>query len=223
MSSLITPLIIKRTNKELEYFIKKEYLNDNISERLKQIYSELTFTPYIQNSYNNNNTYHIKIMRNIAKNENLAKNGNSEENEVVLDLLIPNNYPFIPAKVHDFDLSQNYMNYSRFLVNVVMNKMERFTENKEIMSFYYSVLFEKNALLVNSSCFCCSSYGCANNWNPGLRINNFVQEYYEAKFILENSSIKNYILNKHCYDKIVKEYLKDNYDILNHIIGFIIT
>ena len=195
-------IVLKRTNNELEYFIKKKYLLENISKKIKDIYTELTFIPYIKNE----NKYHIKIQ---------------EKNKLILDLEFPNEYPFKCAKIYYNHLTS--INYNKYLINVLMKQSNKYTDNIDILLFYFKILFQQEPIFLNNKkeCYCCKSLTCLNNWNPNLKINNMIFEYYECLFIQENSNIKNYILNKRCYEKITDEYLKGNNDILSHILSFI--
>lgn len=209
MNLYISPLVIKRTNKELEYFIEKNYINDNIKNNIKNLYSNLNFIPYIENK-TNNNSYHIQII------------DKSKNNDLIIDLKYPSDYPFKPPKIYNFSLSKN-ISYHRYIVNNVMKKMNKYTDYRDILRFYYKVYYEMNSIFLNRSCkcFCCNSLTCYGNWNPGLQIRNIINEYNEINFIHENSKIKNYIINKNIYLHIVSKLLKNNYDCLEHILSFI--
>ena len=56
---------IKRINKELEYFLKRKYVLDDILENLRNFYSNIKIDTFmITRGYNNEDNLHIEITKN---------------------------------------------------------------------------------------------------------------------------------------------------------------
>lgn len=106
----------------------------------------------------------FKYDYNITKNNNLFSlefiyNGNK------IMVILDNYYPFVCPKniiINDIDIKHNiYNNVSHNVMKIVKN-------------------------IYNINCFYCSSYMCANNWNPTIEIINIINEYFENKLLIKS-------------------------------------
>ena len=92
--------------------------------------------------------------------------------------MIPQDYPFSPPK-----FTINELSYCEFY-NL------------------HTIRFEKVLQYIKGiNCLCCHSYLCKNNWSPGLRLENMLNQ------IIEYKKLKYYICLKLLADKIKEKYL----------------
>ena len=45
---------------------------------------------------------------------------------------------------------------------------------------------------INKSCLCCSTLLCSNNWKPGVKLMNVIEEYEQIKGIIKTCLYKKY-------------------------------
>lgn len=58
-------MTLKRVNKELEYFLDKKYVFDNLLKRENDFYSTIKINTFLMNnSYNKDSNLHIEIVKN---------------------------------------------------------------------------------------------------------------------------------------------------------------
>lgn len=200
-------IVIRRTNKELEYFNKKIYVKDNIVNKLKELYDNLYFI-----QYENKDIYHIVIK---------CKKTETE----IIDIMYPYNYPFNAYSIYKYNLNKDKINYNVYLSNIISKKLKKCSiEYIILLNYLYNSLYSKSSLFLKdynfNECLCCKSLTCNNNWVPSLTINDLILEYYEVLFINEQCSMKNYILNNCIKKKILDFYLKGNNDMYEYIMNF---
>ena len=203
--------MLKRINKELKDFFEKKYIINKKEYKYKVVdfFYNLSITMYIVNDLIN--TYHLLIT-------------NIVTNKTILDILIPQEYPFKPFSIQDYSFSKsncNNINYLKYLGNT--SKLFDSYDNT-IMSFFYSIQYGKPKFLnLNKcSCFCCSSITCAYNWSPACRINNILLEYLEIDFITNYCKKYNYKKITHIYNKLFELYFnKLPNEVIDIIFGFL--
>jgi len=110
----------------------------------------------------------------------------TEENILVYDFIVSDNYPFNPPKI-----KVNGADYYNFL----SIKSEKF---RTILKTIYGV-----------SCLCCNSFLCGDRWTPAIRLSGIVVE------IRLHRKYKKAILNKYFTDKIKDLYLIDDIDLFS--------
>lgn len=158
---------LKRLKYELKYFDEKKY--------------------FIENNLSNND---IIFLHNI-KLENHIENKHGKDyhflniyyiNNLLFSLNIPYDFPFKPYMVQHHPFS-NTISYHRYL-NILSNDVKKVDIN--ILKFFYKCMYLREGKFLgikNPSCYCCSSIICSGNWSPSHKINTFIQEYLEFRFI----------------------------------------
>jgi hypothetical protein len=98
------------------------------------------------------------------------------------EFILIQHYPFISPKI--YYQNKPYADYLRV---------------------YYSKhnfnIFRK---ITGKDCFCCSSYNCPYNWNPGVNIKKIIEEICKIRQAKRN------VINKIIADKIKEKYLLDD-------------
>ena len=193
MSNVLT----RRVNKEIENFYNKknfEKYSTNIVCYLSLFDIELNIISNV-----NNDQYHVSI----------EKNNPLNKNTLIMNLTIPQCYPFKPYNV-SLNNSPKYKNinysYARY-INEICRK-NKFIDNN-ILYFFYKILYNHQPKFISLSkptCYCCSSVTCPANWSPSCTINNIIIEYNEIKFIEKYSSPYNFKMLKHIYDSLNENY-----------------
>ena len=189
----------RRINNEIKDFNNKKYygkykISPNI---LKFIYS-LSVEQYILNIDNIDNN-HIKIYTN-------------QNNKKILDLKIPNNYPFKNYIIYDYNFLNNnftyHPNYNKYLVNI-SEKIKNY--DKKILNFFFKnqFLLKSKFLTHNKNdCFCCNSVTCYEYWQPSNTFFDILIEYNEIKFILEYSDFHSYNNLVYIYNNLFNNVLE---------------
>lgn len=183
----------RRINNEIKNFNNKNFIfyedYKNLSNNILKFIESLNVEQYILN-IDGVDDNHIKITTN-------------KNNKKILDLKIPNNYPFKNYMIYDYNfLNNNFIYhpiYNKYLVNI-SQKIGNY--DKKIMSFFYEnefLLKSKFLKLNKKDCYCCNSIICYNNWKPSNTFFDMLIEYNEVKFILEHSDF-------HSYNKLVYIY-----------------
>ena len=183
---------IKRINKELEYFLERKYVLDDILENLRNIYNNIKIDTFIiTRGYNDEDNLHIEITKN---------------NKSLIECRVPNDYPFKP-----FTIIKH--NFSELGWNNYLNKLHNNTKtiDSKILYFFYTIQFGKKGIFLtyenkNFKCYCCSSYSCPINWNPGLGIKNLVEEYLETEFICKYVKKYNNKMLMNIYNHFLEYY-----------------
>ena len=193
----MTNIFLKRINKEINDFNNQKYLNDQITNSVKEIFQNMNIEIYIITNSGYNHTYHMRIQHN---------------NNFLLELIIPENYPFKPYIISDYCFSSNLflesverISYLKYLAKLTeINK----PYNNTILSFFYNIQYSKPKFLKlnNHCCYCCSSFTCNNNWSPACKINNLLLEYLEIKFITKYCKKYNYKKIYSIYNELFNLY-----------------
>ena len=125
----------------------------------------------------------------------------SDNNKVLLTLIIPNEYPFKPYKVYSYHL-YNKFNYHKYIS--MLNSKNKIHDNK-ILKFFYRNQYNKNTrfLDLNSNeCYCCFSRTCPSHWYPALNFKDILNEYLEISFIDKYSKPYNYLFLENIYNNL---------------------
>ena len=200
----MSKVFIKRINKEIENFNNNKNF-EKYSENIIDYFSKFNIEVYVTSNINND-IYHISIQK---------------DNKIILDLIVPEYYPFKPYNINFYNSSiYNNINnsYNKFLNNIfIKNKFI----NNNILYFFYKALYNhepKFICLNKPQCYCCSSVFCSSNWSPSCTINTIILEYNEIKFIEKYSNPYNYKMLKNIYDNLHTIYLNKLPDELYNII-----
>ncbi len=181
-----------------------------------KIFETTKYSPeYNKNIINFFETINIGLCYN--NNENLIIIKSNEQ--TILELKIPNDYPFKPFLVVRHDFSNR--NYSQFL-NELKTKLYKNNINFDIIKFFYKIKYSKESLFLNlneKECFCCNSLNCSGNWCPKFTIISFLLEYLEIRFINYYANITEYKKIEDIYKKIFNEKISD--DIKELIFSFL--
>jgi ubiquitin-protein ligase len=141
----------------------------------------------MNNESDNNKLYIQSIYADDDRKVNVTLVDSSiEENMIVYDFVVSDNYPFNPPKI-----KVNGSDYYNFL----SIKSENF---RSILKTLYGV-----------SCLCCNSFLCGDRWTPAIRLSGIVVE------IRLYRKYKRDILNKYFTDKIKFLYLIDDIDLFS--------
>lgn len=185
------PVCLKRVNKEIKNFHDEKY-NNTYFNNYKNYFQNLD----ISLIYCDDNT--IKHYLEIS---------NKKTNQVLLRLIIPQQYPFKPYKIYTYHLtSNNDKNYSKYISE--LNNKNKIHNNK-VLKFFYIIQYNNKAKFLdldNNACYCCSSFNCPSNWHPGLTINNVLIEYLELTFINKYSKPYNYLVLQNTYNQLFENY-----------------
>lgn len=185
----------KRINKEIEYFNNKKYLNDNYNNIIKNIFSNCEFNYVEEQEENSNILIYYKTQ--------------------LIFILKPNIcYPFKPYNIVYYKESNNYF---RYLVN--LNKKIEHNINKNILIFFYTILYQKIPKFLslnNKDCFCCNSLTCSYIWSPAFTMANVLLEHIEISFIVKYSNPLNYKFISNIYNCLIDKF-KLNSDLIELI------
>lgn len=150
----------KRINREIEKYtyIMQKKLNTNC------------------NIYLYNDDYNFK-----TKNYILSLYKNNNINDTLLQLYIPNDYPFKPYKVKDATINNIFVqNYLKYLSNLSIDLKKI---NKNILYNYVLIYNKIKPYILLSECMCCQSISCSTKWSPSRTFIDFVDEYIEISTI----------------------------------------
>ena len=111
---------------------------------------------------------------------------NNNSKITILQIQVPNNYPFKPPSVTYFQYN-NHMSYNKLLGTYSTN--QKYGVNVLFAALFFSLCYNPHLykttifreLLAKNTCFCCSSITCSNNWHPGLVLSDIVKEYSLCK------------------------------------------
>ena len=203
----MSKIFLKRISHEIEGFNSKRSLKKyENSEYFLNFLNDINFNLIHNNEYNENK-YYLQIFK------------NTNYTHMILELRIPQNYPFTPYKVMQID-NINY-NYSKYLNNIYKKIANR---EKEIYKFFFINQYNLNSKFLNlhSNCFCCESITCPKYWSPGNTCIDIIFEYNEINFIKKYSSELMYKYISNIYKKLLNEtfFYKLSDDLLEKIFNF---
>jgi len=184
------PICIRRINREIKNFHDKKYIS--------------TYFNNYKNYFENLDISLIYCDDNSIK--HYLEISNKKTNQVLLRLIIPQQYPFKPYNVYTYHLTSNKdKNYSKY-ISELNNKNK--IHNAEVLKFFYKIQYNKPKFLNldSNSCYCCASFNCPSNWHPGLTINNVLIEYLEMTFINKYSKPYNYLILENTYNYLFENY-----------------
>jgi hypothetical protein len=202
----MSKIFLKRINKEIQNFYEKKYLeNNNFSNHLMNFLDNLKVEIVI-GDYGYNEKCFL-LIKNILT------------DTIILELKIPETYPFKPYSVVDYNsiflnnsmyFKKNYYNYdqnykisySKYMNNVY-EKIKH--KDKKIYQFFYNNLYGIYSRFLNlekNSCYCCSSIVCNDLWTPSITFNNIIFDHLEIQFIEKYSSNLNYKYLQNIYNRL---------------------
>jgi hypothetical protein len=169
----------KRVNKELENFKAKKFFI-NLNKNLLDFYNNVDIDLYITND-NNNESILLEV---------------AYKNKIIYELNVPKEYPFKPYSIRNYFFKDELLNlnYSQYLNNI-LKILKNNNINFNILYFFLLCKYGIKSKFLNETndrCFCCTSLTCDNLWSPAFTVNNYINEYVELKFILNNSDINEY-------------------------------
>ena len=186
---------LKRVNKELENFVEQKGF-DKYSNPIIKYFTALTPEVYIVTT-DNIDEYYLRIDQN---------------DKLLLEFIIPRNYPFKPYSIVNFlELNNNSINYKDITYNKYTNNLQEKCRkcNIDILRFFYKILYLQEPKFLNlnkNECYCCASITCLANWSPGLSLPNILLEFLEIKFIEKYSQPDDYKELEDIYNYLHKEY-----------------
>ena len=196
---------IKRAFKELNNFNNKTY------KCLKSARTIIFFNSLILECLvNRDNSNNILIVKN-------------NSNNIIIKYLIPNEYPFKPYKVLEYNFSNlNWHKYLQHLYEIIKNV------NNKSLYFFFVILFNKAPVFLNNvndinkiKCLCCSTITCGNNWSPSFTIQNYLEEYLELDYITNyTKKLSNKMING-IYNNLILQFNLNN-DIMDLIIEYVL-
>ena len=220
----------KRVNKELENFKAKKFLK-NLNKNLTSFYNNVDIDLYIKNDNNlyiHYNKYSNLDNYNHYNNESILLEV-AYKNKIIYELNVPKDYPFKPYSIDKFFFEDEItrLNYSQYLNNI-LKILKNNNINYNILYFFLLCKYGiKSKFLIESNdrCFCCKSLTCNNLWCPALTVNNYINEYIELKFILNNSDINEYKKLENIYNYLFNKndiyFNKLPNDIIEYILFYI--
>ena len=206
----------KRVNKEILNFREKKFLNDlSLNKNLLNFYNNVDIDFYIKdNNYNYNNYLLLEV---------------AYKNKIIYELNVPNDYPFKPYTINKFFFKDETtkLNYSEYLNNI-FKILKNNNINYNILYFFILCKYGIKSNFLNETnykCFCCTSLSCNNLWSPAYKVNNYINEYIELKFILNNSDITEYKRLENIYNNLFNKndiyFNKLPNDIIEYILSYI--
>ena len=211
----MSKISLKRISNEIEGFNnKRNFKKYENSEYFLKFLDNINFN-LIHNDYYNENKYYLQIFK------------NNNYTHMILELRIPQYYPFKPYKVMQIDNinydHSKYLNYdySKYLNNVYKKIANK---EKEIYKFFFINQYNLNSKFLNlhNDCFCCQSITCLRYWSPNNTCIDIIFEYNEINFIKKYSSELMYKYIKNIYKKLFNEtyFNKLSDDLLEKIFNF---
>tara|TARA_Y100000389_G_scaffold39572_1_gene34021 strand:- start:86 stop:703 length:618 start_codon:yes stop_codon:yes gene_type:complete len=184
------PICIRRINREIKNFHDEKY-NNTYFNNYKKYFETLD----IRLIFCDDDTikHYLEIIDKTTK-------------QILLRLIIPNEYPFKPYKVLSYHLCGNSdKNYSKYISE--LNSKNKIYNN-EVLNFFYKIQYNKPKFLNfdYNTCYCCVSYSCPSVWHPGLTLNFMLIEYLEMTFINKYSKPYNYLILENTYNYLFENY-----------------
>ena len=171
-------IFLKRVNKELQDFNEEKYFY-KYSQKIIEFFRKLNIEIYTL-SENSNDKYYLTVRKNDYN---------------IIRLSIPNEYPFKPYQILNFD-----NNTFHLYTNIIQDNTK--FKNIKKLKFFYKLLYNNKSKFLSHNkihCYCCSSVTCSANWSPACKIDYILMEYLELEFI------KHYC-QKNNYDNLIFTY-----------------
>lgn len=202
-------LSLKRIYKEIDDF-KNQKNFENYSYPIINFFNNLELKLYTILD-NNIESYHIEIKK--------------ENNEILLDLIIPKDYPFRNYNIFKYNLKKNKnKNFNKYLAD--LSNKKNIIYDKNILKFFYKIQYinePKFLNLYNNDCYCCSTIVCLGNWSPALKLNDILLEYIELKFIIKYNEPYNYLKILYIYNSLYELFFSQLPDeIIELIMSYIV-
>lgn len=186
----MTKIFLKRLRNEIEGFNNKKSLKKyENSKYFLNFLNDINFN-LIHNDEYNEHKYYLQIFK------------NNNYTHMILELKIPQDYPFKPYKVmKTYNIDYNYLKYLNNVYKKIANN------EKEIYNFFFTNQYNLNSkfLNLNNECFCCHSITCPMYWSPANTCIDIIFEYNEIKFIEKYSSKLMYKYIKNIYEKLLND------------------
>ncbi len=203
---------LKRINKELKDFNDQNYYQiPNFSVSINNFFDQLDVFLLITDDQTSSNQIRICQKKN---------------NEIILELLIPDCYPFKPFQIMKHNLKDRNklpVNYHK-TINIYNDSKHKIYD-EEILKFFFIICYQiepKFLNLAKNDCFCCNSLTCQQNWNPSLRLNHVLIEYLEISFISKYNKPYSYLWLLNLYHQLFEKYFnKLPQDIVDYILHLI--
>ena len=155
---------------------------------------------------------------------------NNKTNNLIIKIIIPNDYPFKPYNVFLLDNYYNLESYDKWsskLINYkildqnIINK-QQFLDNIfyqwAFASIRYPLLKKYLNIPYQGICYCCESIICSDKWSPSYTMTDVLCEYIIRKqFLIYGNSLNLRIINSIFSNN--KWYIPN--DVICHIISFI--
>ena len=194
---------LKRIYKEINDF-KNQKNFENYSYAIINFFNNLDLNIYIR-LHDNIEDYHLEIK--------------TINDVLLLDLIIPNEYPFRNYNIFKYNLKNN----KKKILDIV-KKNKKYDKN--ILKFFYKIKNinkSKFLNLYNNDCYCCSTIICPGNWKPALKLNNILLEYIELKFIIKYNEPYNYLKILYIYNSLYELFFSKLPDeIIELIMSYIV-
>jgi len=102
---------------------------------------------------------------------------NNNIHDSILELYVPNDYPFKPYRVKQAVINEKIIqNYLKYLSNLSVG-IKKY--NKDIL-YYYVLIYNKiKPQILSAECMCCESITCSTKWSPSRTFIDFIDEYIE--------------------------------------------
>jgi hypothetical protein len=185
-------LSLKRITKEVANINDKEYIeHSTYSKEFKNYLSSLTI-------------FLTEINTDISSNHLVIR----EKDKLLLELNIPQTYPFKSYNVVNYNNNNNNngLSYYKYMNNVYA-KIANYDKN--VYKFFYKCLYNCEPyflMLEKYDCYCCSSIMCSNLWCPAYTFVNIILEHLEIRFIERYSSFISYKYLTSIYSNIFSKF-----------------
>lgn len=203
---------LKRINKELKDFSDRNYYQTPIfSASINNFFDQLDLSLL------------VTLDQRLSDKITICQKKNSE---IILELLIPDSYPFKPYQIINHNLKyENKLGANYYRSINIYNDPKYKIYNKDILKFFFIIYYQiepKFLNLAKNDCFCCNSLTCPQNWNPSLRFNHVLIEYMELSFISKYNKPYSYLWLLNVYQQLFEKYFnKLPEDIINYIFHLI--
>ena len=184
------PYYQKRVNKEIEKFNNENNFTKYSNEIIK-FFRNCNLNTYY---YNDNKDLFLQILH---------------KNNIMLDLSIPQSYPFKPYSIKNCNIKFKNKHNTYFRNIYMLNEAKNKIYDSNILTFFYKIQYGINPRFLNlntNECFCCNSISCPYNWSPSLTIENILLEYLELNYINFYNKPYTYLKVLNIYNELFEKY-----------------